>query len=196
GAAVLRDERRRPVGVRDADGEVHSARDVVIAAGHAAGKLASGAPVRPVKGQILRLRAAPGAAVPLARTVRTPDVYLAPRGDEVVVGATVEERADRHATAGAVADLLEDALRACPELRELELAEVGTGLRPATADGRPSVGRDADGLIHAVGGYRHGLLLAPLVAAAVVDLVARAGTVPAGPLAPFVPGRFAQEDGR
>lgn len=188
-ASLLRDGRGRAVGVRDADGEVHPAAQVVLAAGHAAGRLAPGLGVRPVKGQILRLRSAPGAPVPLARTIRTPDVYLAPRGDEVVVGATTEERADRHATAGAVADLLEDALRACPELREMELAEVGTGLRPATADGRPVVGRDRDGLVLALGGYRHGVLLTPLVAAAVLELVAHGAATPSGPLAPFGPGR-------
>lgn len=194
-AAVLRDADGRPVGVRAADGEVHPATHVVVAAGHAAARLIPGAPIRPVKGQILRLRRAPGAPVPLTRTIRTPDVYLAPRGDEVVVGATTEERADRHATAGAVADLLEDALRTCPELRELELAEVGTGLRPATADGRPAVGRDATGLLWALGGYRHGVLLTPLVAAAVVELVAGGAPAPAGPLAPFGPGRFAAAAG-
>lgn len=149
-------------GARLADGRRLRAGRVVLAAGHAAGRLGSRVAVRPVKGQILRL-AGGGAQLPIRRTIRTPAVYLAPRDDEVVVGATMEERADRRVTAWAVRDLLDEALRVAPELAELELVEASAGLRPATPDGRPVIGEDpADGLVWAVGGYRHGVLLAPL----------------------------------
>ena len=78
-----------------------AARRVVLAAGWDAGALAGRVPVRPVKGQIMRLRPAAGAPLPIARTVRTPSVYLAPRDGEVVVGATSEERSDTTVTAEA-----------------------------------------------------------------------------------------------
>ena len=154
-------------GVRLDDGRRLRAARVVIAAGHAAGRLAPGAVVRPVKGQILRLGGG-GARLPIRRTIRTPGVYLAPRDDEVVVGATMEERGDRRVTAAAVRDLLDEALRVVPQIAELELIEAAAGLRPATPDGRPVIGEDASGVVWALGGYRHGVLLAPLAAEAVV----------------------------
>lgn len=155
------------------DGRELRAGRVVLAAGWAAGRLADRVPVRPVKGQILRLRAAGDAPVPIRKTVRTPTVYLAPRDGEVVVGATSEERGDTTVTARAVADLLEEALRAVPELGELELAEARAGLRPTTPDGLPALGEDpGDGLIWAAGGHRHGVLLTPLAAEAVAGVAA------------------------
>ncbi len=157
-------------GVRDQAGGDHRAGHVVMAAGYRGPAVADGAAIRPVKGQILRLRAVPGAPVPITHTVRTPDVYLAPRDDEVVVGATTEERGDEHATAGAVADLLDDALRTVPELAEMDLAEVATGLRPAAPDGRPVIGTTEPGLTWASGGHRNGIALTPIAAAAAADL--------------------------
>jgi glycine oxidase len=175
--------------VRLADGSVVSGGRVILAAGHAAGRLAARVPLRAVKGQVLRLRAHDGAPPPIARTVRTPSVYLAPRRGEVVVGATMEERSDTLVTAAAVAELLDEALRVVPEAGELELAEAGCGLRPATPDGLPALGADPhDDLVWAVGGYRHGILLAPL-AAEVAAAAAAGGPVP-GWAAPFAPTRF------
>ncbi len=169
--------------VRLADGTVVGAGSVVIAAGHGARALEGNPGVRPVKGQILRLRV-PGKP-PLAHVIRTPDVYVVPRADgEIVVGATVEERADTRVTAGAVLDLLEDAIRVCPDLVEAELVETSAGLRPATQDGRPFVGRtETGGPIWATGGYRHGVLLAPVAAELIWAEVsgqptARVGTIP------------------
>jgi len=144
------------------------ADEVVVAAGHRTSALASGSTLRPVKGQILRLRAEPGL---LERTVRTPSVYVVPRsGGEIVVGATVEERADLEVTAGAVLQLLEEAFRVCPDLAETDLVEASAGLRPAAAHGRPLLGRmTPTGPVVASGGYRHGVLLAPLAADAVME---------------------------
>ncbi len=146
-------------------------------------------PLRPVKGHILRLGPADGAtatatACPpspfLGRTVRGlvngRSVYLVPRRDgSVVVGATVEERgSDTAVRVGAVHELLSDARAIVPGLDELELVEAATGLRPATPDNMPRIGWTAlDGVVAAVGHYRNGVLLAPLTAAAVVDLVGR-----------------------
>lgn len=163
---------------------------VVNAAGHAASRLSSRVPVRAVKGQIVTLAARQDHPSPLRRMVRTPSCYLVPRPDgRVLVGATQEERVDRDVTAAGVFDLLEDALRIAPELAELRLAGTAAGLRPATADLRPAIGTDADGLVWATGGFRHGVLLLP-VAAEAVAAAARGEEAPAGTEL-FDPGRFA-----
>jgi len=162
---------------------------VVLAAGTGvpaiAGLEEAGLPeLRPVKGHILRLHPQAGRRAGdgplLARTVRGlvhgRSVYLVPRRDgSVVVGATVEERGDDTAVlAGAVHELLCDARAIVPGIDELELAEAATGLRPATADNTPRIGWTAlEGVVAAVGHYRNGILLAPLTASAVVDLLAR-----------------------
>ena len=145
--------------------------------------------VRPVKGHILRLgpgdRPAGGAAPLLTRTVRGlvrgRSVYLVPRRDgSLVVGATVEERGvDTTVQAGAVHELLCDARAIVPGIDELELLEAAAGLRPATPDNMPRIGwTGLDGVVAAVGHYRNGILLAPLTAAAVVDLVGRRPVAP------------------
>jgi glycine oxidase len=178
-----------PGGVRVAGATV-AAGVVVNAAGHAAGRLSARVPVRPVKGQILTLAPRPDHPAPLRRMVRTPTCYLVPRPDgRVVVGATQEERSDRDVTAAGVFDLLEDALHIAPELAELRFAGAAAGLRPATDDLRPAIGADDDGLVWATGGFRHGVLLLP-VAAAAIAAAARGDAVPAH-AAPFDPRRFA-----
>jgi len=174
---------------------------VVVAAGTASAAIA-GVPgplrgaVRPVKGQLLRLRHPDGMPPVLGRTVRALvrgcDVYLVPRaGGEVVVGATSEERGpDRTVTAGAVHDLLRDALAVLPVLSELILAETCAGLRPGTSDNGPIVGAtDVTGLLMATGHYRNGILLSPLTADAVAALLT--GQRPTPEWEPFAPGRFA-----
>ena len=140
-------------------------------------------PVRPVKGHILRLgpvdEPVAGRAPLLNRTVRGlvhgRSVYLVPRRNgSVVVGATVEERGvDIAVRAGAVHDLLRDARAIVPGIDEMELHESATGLRPATPDNMPCIGWTAlVGVLAATGHYRNGILLAPLTAAAVADMVA------------------------
>jgi glycine oxidase len=135
----------RVSGVRLADGEAGAVEGgaVVVAAGCWSGAI-KGLPgalrevVRPVKGQLLRLRAPAGMPRVLGHTVRATvrgaEVYLVPRaGGEVVVGATCEERGyDRAVTAGAVRGLLRDAMSVVPVLSELNLAEICAGLRPGT----------------------------------------------------------------
>nr|MDP9453305.1 glycine oxidase ThiO [Actinomycetota bacterium] len=168
---------------------------VVVAAGCWSGRLDGFAPeaippVRPVKGQILRLRGR--ATPPLAtRNIRGLDAYLVFREDgEVVVGATVEERGyDTGVTAGAVHDLLHAAVELVPEVGELALVETAAGLRPGTPDNAPLLGpTHLDGVVLATGHHRNGVLLAPATAAAVVELLATGTTPPA--IAAFVPGRF------
>jgi glycine oxidase len=194
-----------------------SAGHVVIAAGWATGQI-DGLPdqirkaVRPVKGQILRLRH-PGNLPPiLGHTVRAivggRDVYLVPRADgELVVGATQEERDDRDVTAGAVHDLLRDAMTAVPAISELTLAEASAGRRPGTSDngpilgpipvghpdgaGRPGTTGGAVGtgaLIVATGHFRNGVLLSAATADAVAALLT--GEQPHPAWAPFHPSRL------
>ncbi|MHA3836516.1 glycine oxidase ThiO [Terrabacter sp. AAH1] len=165
GAAGLADE-----------GRTYKADVVVVAAGWASGPLASAlahpVPIRPLKGQVLRLGATPGALTHTVRaTVRGREVYIVPRpGGEVVVGATSEDVGeDPTVTAGAVHDLLHDAIEVVPELAEAGLLETTARLRPATADNLPLVGPTCvEGLVLASGHGRDGVLLAPITADAVV----------------------------
>jgi glycine oxidase len=168
----------RLVAVGTADGRELRAGAVVLAAGCWSGRarwLPPGAvpPVRPVKGQIIRLQGPP--AEPLCeRIVAGERVYVVPRDDgSVVVGATVEERGfDLTVTAGGVHELLREAYRALPDVAELELVEATAGLRPGTPDNAPVIGRAAlDGLILATGHYRNGILLTPATADAVAALL-------------------------
>ena len=165
--AAVRRAGGRAAGVELEDGATVAAGRVVIAAGWRSGSLGEAVAVRPVKGQILRARATAEAPLPIRRCVRTPSVYLAPRGDEVVIGATMEERGDRLVTVGGVHGLLDEALRVVPGLAEMELAELAAGLRPTGPRGLPAIGTDpADGVVWATGGHRHGLLLLPVASEA------------------------------
>lgn len=162
---------------------------VVLAAGWAAGRLSDRVPLRPVKGHILRLGAPEGQGLPIRRVVRTPSVYLVPRADgELVVGATSEEAGDLRVGAGAVHRLLDEAIHVVPGVRDLEWREAAAGLRPVTTDGLPALGEDADGVIWAAGGYRHGILMSPSIAEAIAQVVA-GGDLPEW-TRPFSPARF------
>jgi glycine oxidase len=189
-------EGEKVVGAESSSGRRVDAGRVVIAAGWRSGEIPglpgeARVPVRPVKGQIVRLRARAGVALP-ARVIRTPDVYLVPREDgELVVGATVEERgADESVTSGGVLELLEAATAAVPGISELELVEASAGLRPTSPDNRAIIGEGAvDGLVWATAHWRNGILLAPVTADAVAELVT--GGAPRAEIATFSPARFA-----
>jgi len=182
-------------GVRLAGGEVLPTRAVVVAAGAWSASLdvCDPPPVRPVKGQVLRLRG--GVAGPLAqRIVWTPRCYVVSRpSGEVVVGATVEERGfDTTVTAGAVRQLLEDAREVLPDVEERELVEARAGLRPGTPGNAPVVGPGgSDGLFWATGHYRNGILLAPITADAIAALIHGAGPPP--PFRDFAASRTRSE---
>ena len=175
---------RRDAVTTSAGETIHAGR-VVLCAGAWSGSF--GVPVRPVKGQAVRLRG----ELPLRQIVHTEHVYVVPRENgEVVVGATVEERGfDTTVTAGAVHQLLRDGCRIVPRLAELELVDVSAGLRPAAPDDRPVVGELDEGVLVATAHYRNGILLAPVTAETI--LAHLTGTAPPASAAPFAPGRFA-----
>src|ERR1700677_4478160 len=166
-------------------GELVSARQVVIAAGPWSSGLEglpawARVPVRPVKGQLLRLRDPAGPGL-LERVVRFEGGYLVPRADGCyVLGATVEERGfERHATAGGVYELLRDAHELVPGVSELQIEELCVGLRPGTPDNVPVIGHGAvEGLTWATGHYRNGILLAPLTAELVAGALAGESSAP------------------
>jgi glycine oxidase len=151
--------------------EVVSAREVVVAAGAWSAGVAglpdgAGVPVRPVKGQIMRLRDPAGPGL-LEGVLRFGGGYLVPRGDGgYVLGATMEERGfEPHTTAGGIYELLRDAHELVPGVSELHIEELGVGYRPGTPDNLPVIGPGAlEGLTWATGHHRNGILLAPLTA--------------------------------
>jgi glycine oxidase len=197
----------RASGGRLTDGSVATARWTVLAAGWQSATMPGlppgiAPPVRPVKGQIIRLRttaAMTAAGLPpglLRRTVRGivrgSGVYLVPReSGELVVGATQEELGpDTTVTAGGMWQLLRDARTLVPGVTELEFADSVAGLRPGTPDNAPIIGlTELPGLILATGHFRAGVLLTPVTADTVADFL-RTG-VPDPLWRPFGAGRYA-----
>jgi glycine oxidase len=155
----------------DSSYELVHARDVLVAAGAWSGGIpglpeGAAVDVRPVKGQIMRLRDPAGPGL-LNGVVRFEGGYLVPRGDgRYVLGATMEERGfEPDATAGGVYELLRDAHELVPGVSELHIEEIGVGYRPSTPDNAPLIGPGAvEGLTWATGHHRNGILLAPLTA--------------------------------
>jgi len=182
------------------DGTVIRADRVLLAAGPWSGDLGglppgTVPPVRPVKGQVIRLRTrAPFLRRATRGLVRGSSVYLVPRADgEIVLGATQEELGfDTRVTAGGLWELLRDARELLPGITELEFAEVRAGLRPGSPDNAPVMGPTAlPELLVGTGHFRNGILLTP-VSADILSAMLLDGPVPevAGP---FAPDRFSPE---
>ncbi|MGA8364495.1 MAG: glycine oxidase ThiO [Solirubrobacteraceae bacterium] len=175
-AVLLDGSGERVTGLELGRDERVSAKQVVLAAGAWTSKIGglpphAQVPVRPVKGQILRLRDRSGPGL-LRRVVRFEGGYLVPRADGgYVLGATVEEQGfELDPTAGGVYGLLRDAYELVPGTDELRIEELSVGLRPGTPDNAPVIGPGAlDGLVWATGHYRNGILLAPLTAELVLE---------------------------
>ncbi|MER5473418.1 glycine oxidase ThiO [Streptomyces sp. NPDC002935] len=190
----------RAAGVLTTDGTELTAGRVVLAGGSLSGRLAGVPddvlpPVRPVKGQVLRLTVPQRYAPFLHRTVRAmvrgSHVYLVPRENgELVVGATSEELGwDTTVTAGGVYELLRDAHELVPGITELPLTETRAGLRPGSPDNAPLLGPTAlDGLLLATGHFRNGVLLTPVTGDAMAHVLTT-GELPAE-ARPFTPLRF------
>src|SRR5215469_1134728 len=196
----------RASGARLADGSVAEARWIVLAAGWQSAGMPGlppgiAPPVRPVKGQIIRLRttaAMTAAGLPpglLRRTVRGvvrgSGVYLVPReGGELVVGATQEELGpDTTVTAGGIWELLRDARTLVPGITELEFADAVAGLRPGTPDNAPVLGpSELPGLVLATGHFRAGVLLTPVTADTIAAFLRTGTPDPSWP--PYAARRF------
>ncbi len=184
-------------GILSATGEFH-ADTVVIAAG-CWSKQIEGIPkewlppVRPVKGQIITLRSDETYA--LSHVVRAPDAYLLPKGDgRVLLGASEEEMGfDTSITAGPIYRLLERGWEAVPSIYELKIEEIDAGLRPGSRDHDPIVGETPiKGLYYATGHYRHGILLAPITAYELSNMILE--NTSSELFKPFNPGRFMPAD--
>ena len=143
-----------------------------------------------MRGQLLHL--AWQTSQPLRHVLWSAHCYIVPwLNGRVLVGATVEDAGfEERATAEGVASLLNAGCELVPQLWQASFTEVRVGLRPASPDGLPVVGRSAavPGLIYAAGHYRNGVLLTPLTAALVSNLVLGRGDDRA--LALLAPGRF------
>lgn len=192
--------RGRAVSVLDSDGDELAAGSIVLAGGSLSGRLAGVPeavlpPVRPVKGQVVRMTVPERYAPFLSRTVRAvvrgSQVYLVPRENgELVVGATSEELGwDTTVTAGGVYELLRDAHELVPGITELPLTETRAGLRPGSPDNAPLLGPTAlEGLLLATGHYRNGVLLTPVTGDALAHALVT-GELPDEARA-FTPRRF------
>lgn len=166
---------------------------VIVSAGAWSGALGVDA-VRPVKGQMLSLAVDPTAPL-LRHVVWAPDAYLVPRTDRVIVGATMEEAGfDESIVPATIETLRMAACRALPALAVCPIIERWMGFRPGTADGLPFIGpsRFAN-LIFATGHHRNGILLAPVTAEIVAELVLQARLSPLA--AAFDPRRSRAELG-
>jgi glycine oxidase len=182
--AVAVDAGSRSVDVVLEDGNRIRAEQVVIATGSWTPQLLGlddEAPrqVRPVRGQLLRIRTR---APVLSRVVWGPRCYLVPWDDgTVLVGATMEEAGfEERNTVSAVRALLEAASTLVPALSDATFVDARSGLRPATPDGLPIIGPSAssDRVFYATGHFRNGILLAPLTARMVADLMRERRTSP------------------
>ncbi|MCP3426203.1 FAD-dependent oxidoreductase [Rothia sp. AR01] len=186
-----------------------SADRVLVAAGMGYGRIAGVTErlpldLRPVHGDVLRLRLVPGQLLPgedhlisatIRATVRGRQVYLVPRGDGgLVIGASVREDRLEGVSAGGVQELLDDAVTVLPAVKDMELVEMTARARPGTPDDIPYLGRvpGAEGVVVSTGYSRHGILLAPLGARLAADLLTDRplGDHDAALLAGMDPARF------
>jgi glycine oxidase len=166
------------------DGTSWAADHVVIAAGSWVRRLDFDDPaatdVRPIRGQLLRLH---WHGSPLSHIVWGPDCYVVPWKDNtILVGATVEDVGfDERTTAAGVRDLLDAVCELLPEAWRATFIEARVGLRPATSSGLPFLGpsQRSNRVVYATGHYRNGVLLAPLTASLVADLIVEGKRDPA-----------------
>ena len=184
GHAAVKDIRPRGNAVEVlTDAERFSARFVVDCRG-----AWSGAPVRPRKGQMLYVQ--PRAGV-LQHVLRAPDVYLVPRSSgKALVGATVEDVGyDKSVDPATIHSLLSAAAKYLPDLAAAPITQSWAGLRPGTPDDLPILGpTEASGVFLASGHFRNGILLAPITAKIMANLVE--GRPSPLDIGAFAPSRF------
>ena len=165
-----------------------TAERFIHASGAWAARLA-GVPIAPRKGQMTMVEEQGTAR--LAVVLRTPEIYLVPRGDgRIVIGATVEDAGfDKQANRGAINNLLHRAAELWPRAREFRVVDAWAGLRPATPDGLPVIDACSEHCWIAGGHFRNGILLAPGTARLLREMIL--GEPPSAEAAEFRCGRFA-----
>lgn len=186
-------------GVTLADGETLRSRAAVVAAGAWSGRLGglpSPLPVRAVRGQMVAVHASMsevrGGRPLIRRAIEGRHCYMIPRDSgRVLIGATVEEVGFRTGpTPAGIAAMLAAGLELVPGIADLPMTETWAGFRPGTPDRLPILGAapDVDGLFYACGHFRNGILLAPVTAEVIADLVT--GTEPTVSIDAFRAERF------
>lgn len=129
--------------------------------------------IKPVKGQIISLKTSDD--FNLKHAVRANDVYIVSKSDDrIIIGASVEDFGyDTTITAGAVYELLDNAWEAIPGISELEIMSIDSGLRPGSLDSQPVLGKTGVENLYIAGGhYRSGVLLAPITAYNIANMIA------------------------
>ncbi|MFQ5663287.1 MAG: glycine oxidase ThiO [Terriglobia bacterium] len=181
----------RATGVQTAEGTRLEAGAVVNAAGCWASALEPGGarltPTKPIRGQMVALRAAPGF---LRHVVRSARAYIVPRA-RLLLGTTMEDVGyDKSVTPGGLRRILAGATEIVPALAERPFEAAWAGLRPDTPDHLPLLGpTDIENYFVATGHFRNGILLAPITAELLTETLL--GRQPRLPLEPFSPLRFA-----
>lgn len=187
--------KRRVTGLGTSRGELRVSR-VVAAAGCWTGLLTGEAgrqlapfQVEPVRGQMLALEM-PSPAI--NHVIYSRRGYLVPRLSGIVIAGSTTERVgyDKRVTAGGVASIIPRAAEIAPSLMNAALVDTWAGLRPSSSDGWPILGEDLhiSGLVYATGHYRNGILLTPITAQAISELISRGESHTN--LKPFSPARF------
>jgi thiazole synthase len=132
-------------------------------------------PLRPVKGQMLSVKIpSSGSDLPLSRVLYGSDIYIVPRRDgRIIIGATSEDVGfTKGNTPVEITRLLQAAIRLYPQLQNYPIEEFWWGFRPATPDELPILGNSwCKNLIFATGHHRNGILLTPITAKLVADIV-------------------------
>jgi len=183
----------RATGVLLHDGATLEADLIIVAAGSWSHRIrgleADRVTLHPVRGQMLCFETRPRLLTPAVFSMRA---YLVPRRDgRILAGSTMEEAGyNKTVTLGGIEKIVRGALAMVPSLAELPFREAWAGLRPATKDLLPVIGRSPSvaNVIWSSGHYRSGILLSALTGEVVADLVA--GRAPSIDLAPFSPARF------
>ncbi|MBD2209181.1 glycine oxidase ThiO [Nostoc linckia FACHB-104] len=169
----LLQQQGKVLGVQTSAGVMRAAH-YVLATGAWANELLP-LPVRPVKGQMVRLRVPDAVSeLPLKRILFGENTYIVPRRNRtIIIGATSEDVGfTPHNTPVGIQKLLQQATRLYPQLQDYPIEEIWWGFRPATPDELPILGTSpCKNLTLAVGHYRNGILLAPITAALIADLI-------------------------
>jgi glycine oxidase len=178
----------RDLEVRTTAGPYSAVTFVNCAGAWAAEIMGCAFPSRPVKGQMLTV-------IPpdfkLRHVVRSREVYLLPRSNgRILIGATVEEAGfDKTVQPETIQRLHKVASKLVPWIGQSKILEAWAGLRPGSPDGLPIIGAGSlPGTYVATGHFRNGILLAPLTAALMSDLIQ--GRKNRLDLQPFSPSRF------